>query len=82
MTATRDWTQVKQLFHDALELPPGGRTAFVKARAASPEVFDEVMSLLQAQPAETRRVSASEANAGVAGRYLISLNKGVLVAQP
>jgi len=51
MTATRDWTQVKQLFHDALELPPGGRTAFVKARAASPEVFDEVMSLLQAQPA-------------------------------
>lgn len=30
---------------------------------------------------ETRRVAASEANVGVAGRYLMSLNKGVLVAQ-
>ena len=30
---------------------------------------------------ETRRVAASEANVGVADRYLMSLNKGVLVAQ-
>lgn len=31
---------------------------------------------------ETRRVLASDANVGIAGRYLVSLNKGVLVAQP
>jgi len=30
---------------------------------------------------DVRRVFSSEANVGVAGRYLISLNKGVLVAQ-
>jgi eukaryotic-like serine/threonine-protein kinase len=51
MTATRDWAQVKQLFHDALQLSADARTAFVESRASSPEVFAEVMSLLQAHPA-------------------------------
>jgi len=51
VTATRDWAHVKQLFHEALELSPELRPAFVKARAASPEAFDEVMSLLQAHHA-------------------------------
>ena len=40
MTATRDWAQVKQLFHDALELAPDGRTTephrLLRIRACGP----------------------------------------------
>ena len=51
MTAPGDWERVKQLFHEALDVAPDARVAFVKARADDPRVFEEVMSLLQAYPA-------------------------------
>jgi len=51
VTATRDWAHVKQLFHDALDLPPDARAAFVQARAVSQEAVEEVMSLLRTHPA-------------------------------
>ena len=60
-------------------LPDGQRFLYlaVKRGADSSELFQGSLD-----STETRRVFASEANVGVAGRYLISLNKGVLVAQP
>ena len=60
-------------------LPDGQRFLYlaVKRGADSSELFQGSLD-----STETRRVFASEANVSVAGRYLISLNKGVLVAQP
>jgi len=54
MMISRDWERVKQLFHDALDVAPDARSAFVQGRAEDPQVFREVMSLLEAHPgAET-----------------------------
>ena len=50
MTMARDWEQVKQLFHDALDVAPAVRPEFVRERAEHPQVFEEVMSLLEAHP--------------------------------
>ena len=60
-------------------LPDGQRFLYlaVKRGADSSELFQGSLD-----STEIRRVFASEANVSVAGRYLISLNKGVLVAQP
>ena len=59
-------------------LPDGRRFVYLVVRRG-----DGVSELFQGSldSTETRRVAASEANVGVAGRYLMSLNKGVLVAQ-
>ena len=51
MTAPGDWERAKQLFHEALDLAPDARVAFVKARAGDPHVLQEVMSLLHTYPA-------------------------------
>ena len=41
------WRQVNALFHEALELPPGERTAFLdRAAARDPDLVKEVRSLL------------------------------------
>jgi Tol biopolymer transport system component len=61
-------------------LPDGHRflyLAVTRGTDSSEELFQGSLD-----STATRRVLASEANVGVAGRYLISLNKGVLVAQP
>jgi serine/threonine protein kinase len=50
MTTGADWDRVKQLFHEALDTSPDARLAFVEARASDAQVFQEVMSLLQAYP--------------------------------
>jgi serine/threonine protein kinase/tetratricopeptide (TPR) repeat protein len=43
------WQQIKQLFHQARELAPGLRTAFVEERCShDPELRREVISLLEA----------------------------------
>ena len=59
-------------------LPDGRRFVYLAVGRG-----DGVSELFQGSldSTETRRVAASEANVGVAGRYLMSLNKGVLVAQ-
>ena len=59
-------------------LPDGRRFVYVAVRKG-----DGLSELFQGSldSTETQRVAASEANVGVAGRYLMSLNKGVLVAQ-
>jgi hypothetical protein len=46
MTVSRDWERVNQLFHEALDLAPDARAAFVETRAGDAHVFQEVMSLL------------------------------------
>jgi eukaryotic-like serine/threonine-protein kinase len=51
MTAPRDWERVCDLFHAGLDVPPGERRAFVLQRSDDPRVVEEVMSLLEAQPA-------------------------------
>ena len=51
MTASGDWERVKQLLHEALDIAPDARVAFVKARAGDAHVFQEVMSLLHTYPA-------------------------------
>jgi serine/threonine protein kinase len=51
MTASADWERVKQLLHEALDIAPDARVAFVKARAGDAHVFQEVMSLLHTYPA-------------------------------
>ena len=51
MTASADWDRIKQLFQDALDVAPEARASFVRERAGDAQVFQEVMSLLQAQPA-------------------------------
>ena len=60
-------------------LPDGQRFLYlaVKRGADSSELVQGSLD-----STETRRVFASEANVSVAGRYVISLDKGVLVAQP
>ena len=60
---------------------PAGRTAVPVSggQAAAPAARQLFQGSLDST--ETRRVFASEANVGVAGRYLMSLNKGVLMAQ-
>ena len=50
MTTGADWDRVKQLFHEALDVSPDARLAFVQARASDAQVLQEVMSLLQAYP--------------------------------
>src|SRR5690349_5624098 len=41
------WAQIKSLFSEALELPPGERAAFLKARAAEDaDLLSQVQSLL------------------------------------
>ena len=50
MTTGADWNRVKQLFHEALDVSPDARLAFVQARASDAQVLQEVMSLLQAYP--------------------------------
>ena len=51
MISARDWPQVKELFQEALERPAEEREAFIRERAATPEVASEVASLLAAHPA-------------------------------
>ena len=51
MTHSADWERVKQLFHEALDVAPDARLAFVQERAGDAQVLQEVMSLLQAYPA-------------------------------
>ena len=51
MTATPDWNRVRRLFHEALDLPPEARLAFVKGHAGDSLVFQEVVSLLESYPA-------------------------------
>ena len=60
-------------------LPDGRRFLYlvIKRGADSSELFQGSLDSTEGQ-----RVFASEANVGVTGRYLISLNKGVLLAQP
>ncbi len=60
-------------------LPDGRRFLYlvIKRGAGKSELFQGSLD-----STETRLVFASEANVGVAGRYLFSLNKGVLAAQP
>ena len=61
-------------------LPDGQRFLFLAVkRGADSARSCSRAPLIRAKPG---RVFASEANVGVAGRYLISLNKGVLAAQP
>jgi eukaryotic-like serine/threonine-protein kinase len=59
-------------------LPDGRRFVYLAVRRG-----DGLSELFQGSldSTEIRRVAASEANVGVADRYLMSLNKGVLVAQ-
>lgn len=47
MTAER-WAQVKAIFAQALEMPPGERRAFIEASSDDPEVREEIESLLSA----------------------------------
>ena len=60
-------------------LPDGRRFLYLafKTRSDGSELLQGSLD-----STETRRVFASEAKVGVAGRYLFSLNKGVLAAQP
>ena len=51
MSAPGDWERAKQLFHDALDVAPDARLAFVQERARDAHIVQEVMSLLQAHPA-------------------------------
>jgi Tol biopolymer transport system component len=51
MRTAGHWERVKQLFHDALDVAPDARLAFVKERAGDAQVCQEVMSLLQTHPA-------------------------------
>jgi Tol biopolymer transport system component len=51
MTAPRDWQLVRDLFHAGLDVPLGERRAFVIKRADDPRIVEEVMSLLDADPA-------------------------------
>ena len=51
MSASGDWERAKQLFHDALDVAPDARLAFVQERAGDAHIFQEVMSLLQTHPA-------------------------------
>ena len=41
-----DWARIKDLFEEALQVPQAERSAFVAAKAGSPEVLAEVQSLL------------------------------------
>ena len=51
MRTAGDWERVKQLFHDALDVAPDARLAFVKERAEDAQVCQEVLSLLQTHSA-------------------------------
>ena len=51
MTDATQWDRVRQLFHEALDVAPGERMSFVRARTADPHVLAEVESLLAAYPA-------------------------------
>jgi hypothetical protein len=42
------WARINELFHRALERPPGDRAPFLDAAADDPEIRDEVRSLLDA----------------------------------
>jgi serine/threonine protein kinase len=46
----RDWEQVRDLFHQAMQRPAEDRAAFVRNHAGSAQVLREVESLLAAQP--------------------------------
>ena len=59
-------------------LPDGRRFVYLAIRAdGRPELVQGSLDSV-----DTHRMFESEANVGVAGPYLISLNRGVLVAQP
>jgi eukaryotic-like serine/threonine-protein kinase len=51
VTAGADWDRVKRLFHDALDLAPDARLAFVRQQAGDTPIVEEVMSLLRTYPA-------------------------------
>ena len=50
MITPRDWEQVRDLFHRAVQRPAEDRAAFVRNHAGSAQVLREVESLLAAQP--------------------------------
>ena len=50
MITPRDWEQVRDLFHEAMQRPAEDRAAFVRNHAGSAQVLREVESLLAAQP--------------------------------
>jgi len=60
-------------------LPDGQRFLYLAVKRGADSAEELFQGSLDSTG--TRRVFASEANVGVAGRHLISLNKGVLVAQ-
>ncbi len=62
------WERVERLFHDALELPPSRRQAFLDASSEDPRIRSEVESLLASHPdahSFIGRVIAEEARAGL-----------------
>ncbi|MCP3961619.1 MAG: serine/threonine protein kinase [bacterium] len=58
-----NWRRIEELFHQALELPPAERAAFVEASGENDEVRGEVAALLAAETRADEKIDGAIADA-------------------